>query len=85
MAAGLFMISQKFYKIDYEYAKILKIFLIMGITATIYYVYMDDMNIVGKIIVFAGFLFSFIVLKIVKKDELLRTVKSFGKGANKKH
>ena len=79
MAGGLFIVSQKFYKIDYEYSKILKIFLVVGITAFIIYSFNETMNVGVKALVFIGFMSSFIGLRIVKKDELIRTVKSFRK------
>ena len=80
MASGLFLVSQKFYKIDYEYSKILKIFLVIGITAFILYSFGEVMVLGIKALVFIGFLSSLLVLRIVKKDELVRTIKSFRRG-----
>ena len=77
MAIGLFIVSQKFYKIDYEYNKILKIFIIITITACIYYFYNEVMNIGIRILIFAMFIFALFGLRIIKKDELIRTLKSF--------
>jgi O-antigen/teichoic acid export membrane protein len=79
MAGGLFIVSQKFYKIDYEYAKILKIFIIIGITAAIYYFLNDIMNFGIKLIVIAGFILSLFSLRVIKIDEFMRTIKSFRK------
>ncbi len=79
MAIGLFIVSQKFYKIDYEYAKIVKIFFIMGLTATIYYVYKNVMNVEIKILLFMMFILQLFALRVIKKDELVRTFKSFRK------
>ncbi len=79
MACGLFLVSQKFYKIDYEYAKILKIFLVIGITAFIIYSFNEIMNVGIKALLFFGFLSAFFLLKVVKRDELVRTIKSFRK------
>ncbi|MBU0474043.1 MAG: oligosaccharide flippase family protein [Bacteroidetes bacterium] len=79
MAVGLFIVSQKFYKIDYEYIKILKIFLIIAITSAIYYFYKEVMNLEIKILVFIMFLIELFVLRVIKKDEILRTLKSFKK------
>ncbi len=79
MAGGLFIVSQRFYKIDYEYSKILKIFFIVGITATIYYFYNDVMNLGIKALVFMAFVVGLFVLRVIKKDELIRTMKSFRK------
>ena len=80
MAGGLFLVSQKFYRINYEYSKILKIFLVIGITAFILYSFDETMVLRIKVLVFIGFLSSLLVLRIVKKDELVRTIKSFRKG-----
>ena len=77
MAVGLFLVSQKFYRIDYEYVKILKIFLIIAITASIYYFYIDVMNFEIKILVFLMFVLELFGLRVIKKDELIRTIKSF--------
>jgi O-antigen/teichoic acid export membrane protein len=77
MAVGLFLVSQKFYKIDYEYVKIIKIFLIIAITASIYYFYNDVMNFEIKILVFAMFVLELFGLRVIKLDEFTRTIKSF--------
>jgi O-antigen/teichoic acid export membrane protein len=79
MAGGLFIVSQKFYKIDYEYFKILKIFLIMAITGVIYYTYIEIMNFEIKILLFMMFLLELFALRVVKKDELLKIINSFRK------
>lgn len=79
MAVGLFFVSQRFYKIEYEYGKILKTFFLIGITAFIIYSFNETMNIGIKALVFIGFMSSFFGLRIVKKDELIRTAKSFRK------
>ncbi len=79
MAGGLFVVSQKFYRIDYEYSKIIKIFLLIGITAFILFSFNETMNIGIKALVFLGFLSALIILRVVKRDELIRTIKSFKK------
>lgn len=79
MAGGLFIVSQKFYKINYEYSKILKIFIIIGITAAIYYFFNDIMNFGIKLIVVIGFILSLFALRVIKIDEFMRTIKSFRK------
>ncbi|MCF6269639.1 MAG: polysaccharide biosynthesis C-terminal domain-containing protein [Melioribacteraceae bacterium] len=77
MAGGLFIVSQKFYKIDYEYSKILKIFLLIGLTAFIYYFYYDVITIGIKSLMFLGFILLLFILKVIERDELIRTIKSF--------
>lgn len=84
MAVGLFVISQKFYRIDYEYFKILKIFVIIAITALVYYFYIEMMNIGIKTLVFLMFVFGLFGLKVIKKDEIIRTLKSFRRKKLKK-
>ncbi len=79
MASGLFLVSQKFYRINYEYSKILGIFFIMGVTSIIHYFYSGAMNFGIKVLIFTSFIFSLFALRIVKKDEIIRTVKSFRK------
>lgn len=79
MASGLFIVSQKFYKINYEYSKILKIFFIIGITAIILYSFSETLNVGIKALVFLGFLSALFLLRVVKMDELARTIKSFRK------
>ena len=80
MAVGLFIVSQKFYRIDYEYSKIFSVFVIIAVTAFILYSYSDVMNIGTKAIVFVGFVVSFFLFRVVKKEEVKRTIKSFRKG-----
>lgn len=81
MAGGLFVVSQKFYKIDYEYYKIFKIFLLIGITIFILYSFSDVMNVGVKLLVFVGFVSAFIFLKIVKWNDFVRTINSFKKNS----
>lgn len=83
MAIGLFIVSQKFYKIEYEYKKILKIFLIIAITAAIYYFYNEVMNLKIKLLVFIMFILELFLLRVIKKDEIIRTLKSFSKRGKK--
>ncbi len=79
MAVGLFIVSQKFYKIDYEYLKIIKIFFIIFAAGILYFYlyYIGALNIGIKFLIFFGFILSLFVLRIVNKDEIVRTLKSF--------
>ncbi len=79
MASGLFLVSQKFYRINYEYSKILGIFLIIGVISIIHYFYSGAMNFGIKVLIFTGFIYLLFALRIVKMDEIIRTVKSFRK------
>ena len=73
MAIGLFIVSQRFYKINYEYGKIAKVFLLIIATAIIIYLY-NNMTVVSKLLLFAGFILSLLLLRVVKKEEILRVL-----------
>ena len=79
MAVGLFIVSQKFYKIDYEYLKIIKIFFIIFAAGILYFYlyYIGALNIGIKFLIFFGFISSLFVFRIINKDEIVRTLKSF--------
>ncbi len=79
MAVTLFFVAEKFYKVDYEYAKIGKIFLLI-ITSGIVYYYLDMqdyLNIGTKFIILFGFLSSIFILKIVEKSEFEKILSLF--------
>ena len=77
MAAGLFIVAQKFYKIDYEYGKILKILgTIFAVTILYYYGYYHGvLTGVYKVLLLLGFVASLLVLRVVEKIEITRLVK----------
>ena len=79
MAVGLFIVSQKFYRIEYEYGKILRVFLIMGVTAALYYLNLDGMNLLVKTSLFLAFIAGLFLLKVIRKEELVMTINSFKK------
>ncbi len=60
MALGLYFAARKFYKIDYEYYKITKIFISLGVTAIVFY-YFSPMSLLLK----TGLLIFFIALLII--------------------
>jgi O-antigen/teichoic acid export membrane protein len=77
MAAGLFIVAQKFYKIDYEYGKILKILGTIFAVASLYYYgyYHGALTGVYKMLLLLGFVASLLVLRVVEKMEIARLIK----------
>ncbi len=82
MAGGLYVVSQKFYPIKYEYDKIIKVISLLLITTAVYYYcyYNDLLNIGVKIIVLVTFCTSFIVLKIISIKEIKMVYNKLIKG-----
>jgi O-antigen/teichoic acid export membrane protein len=81
MAAGLFFFSQKYYKINYEYGKILKIMILIFVTGIVYYYlyFQIGLTFLYKIILLIGFLSSMLALKIFEKNEIQYAVNLFGR------
>jgi O-antigen/teichoic acid export membrane protein len=79
MAGGLFIVSQKFYKIDYEYSKIIRVFLIIGVTAFLIYFFNNEMSFGIKGLLFLGFIALMFLFRIVTKNELIKIITSFRK------
>lgn len=72
MSAGLFVISQKFYKIKYEYWKISKILLLLITTCIIYYyIYFNyEFSFVIKFSILFAFIAASFILKIIEVSEI---------------
>ncbi len=81
MAGGLFIVSQKFYRIDYEYKKIAKIFALIFISGiTYYYLITNELLTFGiKIAIFIAFITSLFILKVVEKEEFIKVLSLFRK------
>jgi O-antigen/teichoic acid export membrane protein len=77
MAAGLFFFAQRFYKIDYEYGKILKILGTIFAAAILYYYgyYHGVLTGAYKVLMLLGFVASLLVLRVVEKKEMARLIK----------
>ncbi len=77
MAAGLYFFSQKYYPVKYEYAKIIKMLLVIFITAAVYYYlyYAVGLTMIYKFLILFGFIGSFLLIKVVEKGEVIRMVK----------
>jgi O-antigen/teichoic acid export membrane protein len=72
LAAGFFIVTQKFYRINYEYSKVIKIFLAILIINFIYYylLYNNYLFFVYKLILFLAFTL-FIAFFVFEKKEIL--------------
>ena len=77
MAAGLFIVAQKFYKIDYEYGKIFKILGTIFAVAILYYYgyYHGTLTGAYKVLLLLGFVAALLVLRVVEKMEITRLLK----------
>lgn len=84
MAGGLYIISQKFYRIDYEYRKILSlIFLLTVSIIAIYYIQMNlGLTILYKLSIFAIFVAAIFLLRVVDIRELRHMAKMIFKKKN---
>ncbi|MEN8194234.1 MAG: oligosaccharide flippase family protein [Bacteroidota bacterium] len=79
MAGGLFIVAQKFYKIEYEYFKIIKIFSLIFISGVIYY-YLSSNGLINlgiKFIIMIGFISALFILKVIEKEEFIKVVTLF--------
>jgi O-antigen/teichoic acid export membrane protein len=68
MAAGIYIVTQKFYKIEYETGKIIKIFVAIIITGGIYYALMLNGNLLfiyklGLLVLFSSMIYFFVIDK----------------------
>ena len=79
MAGGLFIVSQKFYRIDYEYKKIAKVFALIFISGIAYYYLISNelLSIGIKIIIAVGFVSALFILKVVEKEEFIKVLSLF--------
>lgn len=76
MAGGLFIVTQRFYHVKYEYAKVLNMILMMFATGGIYYyLYFNDMLFLSyKLIILAAFVGLIFGLRIVSVREIRTTL-----------
>ncbi len=77
MALGIFIVSQKFYKIEYEYIIIIKILVLIVFISIIYYLthYYYGLNYYIKIILLITYLILMFGLKVIKISDLKSTLK----------
>jgi len=71
LALGYFMVTQRFYKINYEYAKVIKIFLAIFVICFIYYylLYTNHLLLIYRIILFLAYI-AFIAAFVFERREL---------------
>lgn len=71
MALGYYIVTQKYYKIDYEYSKIIKIFSAVSVVGIVYYVFLINLEnaIIWKILIFISFV-AFIIYQVLDKKEI---------------
>jgi len=79
MAIGFYLVTQKFYKINYEYDKIIKIFSSIILIGIIYYnlLYNGNLFLIYKIIMLILFLL-FISFFVIEKNEFISLKRNLG-------
>lgn len=77
MSVNLFFISQKYYEIQYEYVRIIKILSLLLISCCLYYfIYFNyEFNLIIKFIFLVGFTIAVFALNIISKEEVFRLTK----------
>ena len=73
MTIGYYLVTQKFYKIDYEFNRIFRIFLGITVTAVIYYLLIDKefFNVYLKFVLLISF-FGYTFFYAVNKNEMVQ-------------
>ncbi len=71
MALGYYIVTQKYYKIEYEYSKVAKIFLAISVIAIIYYTVLIDYQdtLIWKVLLFISFI-TYIFIQVLDKKEI---------------
>jgi O-antigen/teichoic acid export membrane protein len=77
MSIGIFIVSQRFYKIDYEYDIIIKVLvLILLISIVYYYLYFSQsLTIIYKFALLVIYFILMLAMKVVKANDLKTTLK----------
>ncbi len=80
MAGGIFYTAQKFYRINYEYKKILYNFLLIFLTFAVYYwlVEVGKLSLWTESLVFVLFIGLIFVLRIISIGEVKKVLSGFG-------
>ena len=70
MAVIYFFVTQKFYKIDYEYSKILKIFSSLAVVAVIYYLQLTggQLNLLNKFLILLLFIILLMIFNVGREE-----------------
>lgn len=71
MALGYYLVTQKYYKINYEYKKVAKVFFAISVLAVSHYTFLikTPNDLFWKILFFAGFV-TYIIIQVLDKKEL---------------
>ncbi|MEG8948085.1 lipopolysaccharide biosynthesis protein [Rosettibacter firmus] len=79
MATTLFLFSQKVYKINYEYERILKILSLILVTCIVYYIFYYNglLTIAIKLVLLITFFMLLFILKIIDRKFLNKIIKVF--------
>lgn len=77
MSISLFFISQKYYEVQYEYSRIIKILSLLIVSCCLYYlVYFNyEFTLLIKFIFLTGFTIALFALNIISKEEIVRLTK----------
>ncbi len=77
MSVGLFIVSQKIYRINYEYGKLAKIFVVILLVGSAYYYFLNfgGLNILVKIVMLFAFIGLLFLFRILKKEDLFSMIK----------
>ena len=78
MAGLIFILAQKYFHIEYEYIKVLKLLGLVLIACSAYYIlfYNQWLNLYSKLILLASFYILLFALKVVRKHEVVLTIKT---------
>lgn len=79
MASGLFIVAQKFYKIDYEFLKIGTIFLLIAAAGFAYYYIFgfENVGFANKLLILLGFVSGLFIFRVISKEEISSLKKLF--------
>lgn len=77
MVIGIYMVAQKYYKINYEYFKISVIFLSL-IFIMLFWFYSPNLNLVIKLLVIAGYIGIVFVFKVLNVHTIVKLIRSKG-------
>ncbi len=85
MAAGLYLVANRFYTVKYEWRKIIIIISLMIVSGIIYYyLYFEGLlNFYNKLAILVLFVILLFVLRVIKREEIRQAIIMFtGKGKN---
>lgn len=69
MATGLYMVTRRIYKIEYEYSRLIKTFLSVALTSVALYTF-ELHSAYLKVLLFAAFILMLLLLNVIRKNEM---------------